>query len=509
MSIKKHPRLLILFISKTSQSYCMENINTLIDLTALAKQSMIERHLLPDFSPEVLREINQITTPAQPHSSDTKDLRGLLWFSLDNDDSKDLDQITYAEVIDSQRFKIYVAIADVDSLVKKNSAIDQHAQQNTTSVYTPTKIFPMLPEKLSTNLTSLNENEDRLAIVVEAEIEKSGELIHYSIYRGYVKNKAKLAYNGVSAWLDGVAAVPELIKTIPDLDKQVRLQDKIAQILREYRHKEGALTLQTIEPYVVIQNETIVDLKATAKNRGRNLIEDFMIAANRSTAIFLKKCQRASLRRVVRIPKRWDRIVEIARQYGTNLPSEPDAKALDAFLKSRQLLDPIHFPDLSLTIIKLLGNGEYIVEYPGKAPIGHFSLAVKDYTHSTAPNRRFPDLITQRILKSTLANQPSLYSDNELEQLAKQCTEKEDEAEKVERKMKKSAACLLLSSKINQDFDALVTGAAPKGTWVRVLTPPVEGKLVQGFEHVDVGDKIRVKLVHVDVAKGFIDFVRI
>lgn len=446
----------------------MQTSDIPIDLTHLAKQDMIERHLLPDFPVAVLNEVNQITSPAKPHSPDIKDMRHLLWFSLDNDESRDLDQITYGEILSDTQFRIYVAVADVDSLVKKETAIDHYAQQNTTSVYTPTKIFPMLPEKLSTHLTSLNENEDRLAIIMEVDVGIDGNLKSYIVYRGYVRNKAKLAYNSVSAWLDGIAPAPELIEKISDLDKQVRLQDKIAKILYQYRHQKGALTLQTIEPYFIFQGQTIADLKAVAKNRGRQLIEDFMISANQATANFFKDHRQPSFRRVVRIPKRWDRIVEIAKQCGTDLPPEPDAKALDTFLKHRYLLDPIHFPDLSLTIIKLLGKGEYVVEYPGEPPIGHFGLAVKNYTHSTAPNRRFPDLITQRLIKSTLANQPAAYSNSELEWLARQCTEKEDDAEKVERKMKKSAACVLLSSKINQEFDALVTGSAPKGTWVRL-----------------------------------------
>lgn len=485
----------------------MQNINIPIDLTLLAKQSMLEHHLLPDFPLAVINEINAINSPAKPNSADIREMRHLLWFSLDNDDSRDLDQLTYAEMTNEGQFVIYIAIADVDSLVKQNSAIDLYAQQNTTSVYTPTKIFPMLPEKLSTNLTSLNENEDRLAIVVEVHIEENGAIKNYDVYRACVNNKAKLAYNSVSDWLDGIAPAPKLIQENPDLDKNVRLQDKIAQLLRQSRHLEGALTLETIEPQAIIRDKTIVDVKVMVKNRGRDLIEDFMIAANRSTANFLKAHQKPSFRRIVRIPKRWDRIMEIAGEYKFNLPLEPDAKALDVFLAERHRLDPIHFPDLSLTIIKLLGNGEYIVEYPGEPAIGHFSLAVKDYTHSTAPNRRFPDLITQRLIKSTLVDEPSPYMDSELEHLAQQCTEKEDEAEKVERKMKKSAACLLLSSKIHHEFDALVTGAAAKGTWVRIFHPPVEGKLVRGFEHVDVGDKIRVKLIYVDIIKGFIDFV--
>lgn len=485
----------------------MHPAENFFDLTELAKQSMIGRHLLPEFSSAALAEANEINEPAQPSSEKVKEMRHLLWFSLDNDDSLDLDQLTYAEEIEENRFKIYVAIADVDSLVKKGSAIDLYAECNTTSVYTPTKIFPMLPEKLSTNLTSLNENEDRVAVIMEIDVDETGFVQASTLYQGHVRNKAKLAYNSVSAWLDGEGPPPKPIEEIAGLEKQIRLQDKIAAILRLYRHRQGALTLQTVEPQTVFKDEMIVEIKPAKKNRGRNLIEDFMVSANQATAHFLNEHQQPSFRRVVRTPQRWDRIVEITQQYDVQLPPQPDAIALEKFLKKQLNDDPLHFPDLSLTIIKLLGNGEYVLEYPGEEPIGHFSLAVKNYTHSTAPNRRFPDLITQRLVKSILADEPVSYTDKELQKLARQCTEKEDEAEKVERKMKKSAACALLSSRINDEFDALVTGSAPKGTWVRVLDPPVEGKLIQGFQNVKVGDKIRVRLIHVDIENGFIDFI--
>lgn len=469
---------------------------------------MLERRLLPDFTAEAIKEVDQIHEAAKPDSPHIRDMRNLLWFSLDNDNSRDLDQVTYAES-NGLAFKIYIAIADVDSLVKKGSAIDHYAQQNTTSVYTPSKIFTMLPEKLSTDLTSLNEKQDRLAIVAEVEVDSDGALTKLSIYRAYVKNEAKLAYNGVSAWLDGVGTAPEAVKNNNELQTQIRLQDKIAHLLRKNRHHLGALTLQTIEPLAIMQDQEVVDVIPVTKNRGQDLIEDFMIAANRSSVSFLNDHKIPSFRRVVRIPKRWDRIVEIANELNETLPPEPDSKALDQFLVKRRLLDPLHFPDLSLTIIKLLGNGEYVVEYPGEQPIGHFSLAVKNYTHSTAPNRRYPDLITQRLIKAAIENLPIPYTNHELENLAKECTQKEDDAEKVERKMKKSAACVLLISKLNQTFDALVTGASAKGTWVRIIQPPVEGKLVKGFEHVDVGDQVKVKLVHVDVEQGFIDFILI
>lgn len=478
------------------------------DLTEIARRSMLEEGLAPDYPADALKEIDLLSTAAKPDSPHIRDMRDLLWFSLDNDNSRDLDQISYAEKKDDRTYKIFIAIADVDSLVKKGSGIDRHAQQNTTSVYTPTKIFSMLPEKLSTDLTSLNENQDRLAVVSEMEVSLEGDLSNFSVYRAYVKNHAKLAYNSLSAWLDGTGPVPETIKNRTDLHDQIRLQDNIAHLLRAFRHRQGALTLQTIQPMAIVKDDRIVDMVPVIKNRGQDLIEDFMIAANRNTVSFLKDHKLPSLRRVVRIPKRWDRIVVIANQLGETLPSEPDAKALDQFLVKRRNLDPVHFPDLSLTIIKLLGNGEYVVEYPGEEPIGHFSLAVKNYTHSTAPNRRYPDLIAQRLVKSSIENQSVPYTGEELERLAINCTQKEDSAEKVERKMRKSAACLLLLSKLNQTFDALVTGASEKGTFVRIIQPPVEGKLIKGFEHVDVGDQIKVKLVHVDVEKGFIDFVR-
>lgn len=480
-----------------------------IDLTELAKKCMAEKHLLVDYPPQLLQELAAITKPAIPDSPSVRDMRDLLWFSLDNDDSRDLDQLTYAVALNEQESRIYIAIADVDSLVKKESAIDRFAQENTTSVYTPTKIFAMLPEKLSTNLTSLNEQQNRLAIVVEVNINNDGSLNTYHIYQAYVCNKAKLAYNSVSAWLDGVQSAPRLIQASVELDKQVRLQDKIAQSLRAYRHKEGALTLQTLESHAIVDDNQVMGIEKTSRNRGKDLIEDFMIAANKSIADFLFIHKIPSLRRVVRIPRRWDRIVALASEYHETLPPEPDAVALDLFLKHRLSIDPLHFPDLSLIIIKLLGNGEYVVQYPGQQSIGHFSLAVKNYTHSTAPNRRYPDVITQRVIKSVLNNQPTPYTESELEKLAKHCTQKEDDVDKVERKMRKVAACVFLLSHINEEFDALVTGSSIKGTWVRTLQIPVEGKLIAGFKNTDVGDQLRVKLVHVDVGAGFIDFVRI
>lgn len=485
-----------------------KNFEMDVDLTELAKKALLERNFLIDFSAEEQNEVNKApsTPPIKPS---TRDARKLLWFSVDNDDSKDLDQLTYAEELSSGRFKIYIAVAEVDHLVPKNSILDRHAGQNTVSIYTPTKVFPMLPLGFSTNLTSLNESVDRAANVVEVEVNSDGSLGGYQIYPALVYNYAKLAYKSVSDWLDGNGAMPASIAKVPGMEEQVRLQDKIAHYLKKYRHENGALTLDTVETETILNNQQIVDIKAALKNRGRDLIEDFMIAANTSTARYLKSRELPSFRRIVRTPKRWDRIVEIAREKGESLPDEPDSKALDLFLTRQRLKDPAHFPDLSLTVIKLLGNGEYIVESVSDAPVGHFGLALKDYTHSTAPNRRYPDLITQRILNAAIKEISSPYELNELIKLAQHCTEREDEAEKVERKMRKSAAIVLLSSKFDETFDAIVTGASNKGTWVRIFHPPAEGKLVQGYQNKDVGDRLQVKLVSLDIEKGFIDFAKV
>jgi exoribonuclease-2 len=408
------------------------------------------------------------------------------------------------------RVKIRVAVADVDSLVKKGSAIDEQARHNTTSVYTPGQMFPMLPEKLSTNLTSLNLNQDRLAIVIEMVVGADGSVQDSDVYRAIVRNHAKLAYNRVAAWLEGSIDVPSEIAAVKGLAENLHLQDKAAQSMKNHRHMKGALCLETIEAKPIFEGDSILDLQAEEKNRAKDIIEDFMIAANGVTARYLSSKKFPSLRRVVRTPKRWERIVEIAGEHGSKLPSEPDSRALEEFLMKEKTADPLRFPDLSLSIIKLMGAGEYVAELPGDTtPTGHFGLAVKDYTHSTAPNRRYPDLITQRLLKAAMTQQPPAYDKDDLEALGKHCTEGEDAAKKVERQIGKSAAALLVESRIGERFDAIVTGAAPKGTWVRLFHPPIEGKLVQGFEGIDVGHRIRVQLIHTDVEEGFIDFKRV
>jgi ribonuclease R len=478
-------------------------------LRRIARRAMAERGLLPDYSPEALAELDRIHAAPTGAGGSVRDLRHLLWSSIDNDDSRDLDQLTVAEALSSGAVKIYVAIADVDAIVKRNTAIDDHARHNTTSVYTAAEIFPMLPEKLSTDLTSLNSEADRLSIVSEMVIEADGSLQDSGVYRAIVRNRAKLAYNGIAAWLEGKGDAPERVTAVEGLAENLQIQDKVAQAMKMFRHIHGALTLETIEARPVFEDDTLMDLAREKKNRAKDIIEDCMIAANGVTARYLNSKMFPSLRRVVHVPKRWDRIAEIAAEAGSRLPAAPDPRALEQFLIKQKNADPLGFPDLSLSIIKLLGPGEYMAEFPGETDEGHFGLAVKDYTHSTAPNRRYPDLITQRLLKAAIAGHPVPYEKDELTSLAKHCTDEEDAVKKVERRVEKSAAAMLLESRIGEQFDCIVTGAASKGTWVRLFHPPVEGKLVHGFEGADVGHRIRVQLVHTDVERGFIDFKRV
>jgi len=485
-------------------------------LQRIARRAMRERGLLPDFSSEALAELGrlQIPTvtgdgPANGSPGIRRDMRDLLWASIDNDDSRDLDQLTVAEAISTDEVKILVAIADVDSFVKKESAIDEHARHNTTSVYTAAEIFSMLPEKVSTDLTSLNFNQDRLSIVVEMTVGADGSLQESHIYQAWVRNHAKLAYNSVAAWLENKAAIPEAIGAVQGLAENLQLQDRAAQSMKKLRHIHGALSLETIEAKPVFDGEQIRALEIEEKNRAKEIIEDFMIAANGVTARYLSADKFPSIRRVVRIPKRWDRIVEIAAEHKFRLPEMPDSKALEEFLISEKAAHPVRFPDLSLAVVKLLGSGEYIAEPPEGDSSGHFGLAVKDYGHSTAPNRRYPDLLTQRLLKAALEESPAPYSKDELDVLAVHCTEAEDAATKVERQVEKSAAALLLESRLGQQFDSIVTGASEKGTWVRLLNIPVEGKLVDGFEGLDVGKRVRVQLIDTNVERGYIDFKRV
>jgi exoribonuclease-2 len=470
---------------------------------------MLERGLDPEFPAQVLIELDRIKGPATPADGSILDLRSLIWCSIDNDDSLDLDQLTYAEAMPNGALKVRVAVADVDAIVRKGSAIDGHAQQNTTSVYTVAETFPMLPVKLSNDLTSLNYEADRMAVVIEMVFAVDGSLQGSDIYRAMVRNHAKLAYNSVAAWLDGAGPMPQEITAVSGLDENIRLQDRLAQRLKVIRYANGALDLETIETRPVFAGEELKGLEAQKQNRAQDLIAEFMIAANGVTARYLDSKKSPSIQRVVRTPKRWDRIVELAYERGSRLPRKPDSKALEQFLVAAKAADPLRFPDLSLSVIKLLGNGEYAVRIPGDNGDGHFGLAVKDYNHSTAPNRRYPDIITQRLLKAAMAGDTPPYKGDELEALASHCTEQESDANKIERQIEKSAAALLLRSRIGDQFDAIVTGATDHGTWVRILNPPVEGKLERGFEGLDVGDRVRVQLTSTDVEHGFIDFKRV
>src|SRR5215207_6309448 len=480
-------------------------------LQDIARRAMLERGLLPDFSPAAFAELARLQTRAGTLDGPAdgpdgiRDMRSALWASIDNDDSRDLDQLTVAEEMDNGSVKILVAIADVDSYVKKGSALDDHAGHNTTSVYTAAEIFPMLPEKISTDLTSLNFDQDRLAIVIEMLVDPDG-VIQDRLYRARVRNHAKLAYKSVAAWLENREAIPDALAAVEGLAENLELQDQAAQRMKDLRHEQGVLSLETVRSRPVFEGDQIRALDMEEKNRAREIIENFMIAANGVTARFLSASKFPSIRRVVRMPKRWDRIVEIAAERKVTLPAEPDSNALEEFLVSEKAAHPIRFPDLSLAVVKLLGSGEYVAEpAEGEVP-GHFGLAVRDYGHSTAPNRRYPDLLTQRLLKAALEGKPAPYSKEALDLLAAHCTEAEDAATKVERQVEKSAAALLLESRVGQQFDSLVTGASKKGTWVRLLHIPVEGKLVEGFEGLDVGERVRVQLIDTNVEQGFIDF---
>ena len=477
------------------------------NLSTIATWAMFSRGLEPEFSHAVKRQVASLKGPATESDEAVRDLTGWLWCSIDNDDSRDLDQLTVIEPLHQGKIRVHVAIADVDALVKKGTPIDEHARQNTTSVYTSALIFPMLPERLCTDLTSLNQDEDRLAVVVEMAFSEDGVLLESSIYRARVRNKAQLAYDAVSAWLADEGDLPEPARRVKGMQIQLRLQDELAQKLRVLRRAEGSLEFETFQPKALFDGDRITDIQQQPHNRARQLIEEFMIATNRCTARFLATHGRASLRRVVRSPERWLRIVQVAQEYGVTLPNEPDGQALETFLANQHKRDPLRFPDLSLVIVKLMGSGEYVVERPGHVPIGHFGLAVHDYMHSTAPNRRFPDLITQRLIKSVLNNAKPAYAHAELADLASHCTAQEDAAQKVERQVRKSEAALLLHSHVGERFSGLVTGQGEHGVWVRILQPPAEGRLTGPLPELRVGQAVTVKLVSTSVERGFIDFV--
>jgi len=479
-----------------------------LDLQATAKEIMLQYGFEPDFPPQVPEQLADLKAhpPQIDAGGDIRDLRNLLWSSIDNDTSRDLDQIEVAERASNGDAKIMIGIADVDAFVPKQTPIDRHAARETTTVYAGVRNFPMLPEELSTGASSLLENQDRLSVVIEFVVDSFGVVKSSSIYRAIVRNKAQLQYNSVGAWLEGKSDAPPKIVAASDLQTQLKLQDEVAQKLKDQRFRQGALNLQTDELQPLMLNGQVIDVVKQQKNRATELIEDFMVAANGVVARELEKV--SSLRRIVRTPKRWDRIVQLAASKGEKLPAQPDSKALNDLLLRRKAADPDHFADLSLAVIKLIGPGEYVLERPGDVAPGHFGLAVQDYTHSTAPNRRFADVVTQRLLKAMLAGQKNPYSDDELTTIAANCTQKEDAARKVEREMSKRLAAVALQKRIGEVFDAIVTGATDHGTFVRIFQPRVEGLLAQGAQGLDVGDKLRVKLTRTDAQKGYVDFAR-
>jgi exoribonuclease-2 len=477
------------------------------DLRAIARRAMLERGFIVDLPAAAQDELKSESEP-DFRSIRVRDLTSWLWSSIDNDDSRDLDQIEYAKE-ENGGIRIYVGIADVDWFVPAHSPLDTAAGQNTTSVYTGVRTFPMLPERLSTDLSSLNEGENRLAVVVEMLVSSDGRVKDSCLYAAIVQNRAQLAYNSVAAWLDNEpgAETPPKIQRNPDLQNQLRLQDKAAQFLRDRRHEAGALTFHTTELKPIMSPEgVVVDLQTKQHNRASLLIEDFMIAANQTTATFLEQRGFPSIRRVVKIPERWDRIRALAAVLGGNLSEQPDARSLEDFLQLQQRTNPLRFPELSLSVIKLLGRGEYMVKMPGGDAPGHFGLAVENYSHSTAPNRRYSDLLTQRLLKAVFAGKRVPYAEDQLRDLATRCTEKEDDANKVERLVKKCAAAAMLRPRVGQEFDAIVSGVNASGMWVRLLHPPVEGKLLSEAKHLDVGHRVRVRLESVNPERGFIDF---
>ena len=477
-------------------------------LHRIAVEAMRTRGLLPAFAPQALREAEAARRQGPERDGDIHDLRRLGWFSIDNDDTRDLDQLSVAEALPGGAARLRVAVADVDALVRAGGAVDEHAGINTTSVYTAAGVFPMLPELLSTDLTSLHEGQERLAVVVDMQVQPDGTVSASELYRAAVLNHAKLAYDGVSAWLDGIGPPPAQVKAMPELARQLRLHDVLAGQLRQWRQSRGALNVKTIAVRPVFRDGRLVDLQPDEKNRAKDLIADLMIAANGATARFLAQQGFPSLRRWLQAPRRWDRLVALAAEYGVTLPVAPDALALDAFLRARREAEPDGFADLSLKVVKMLGSGEYAAAPAGGNGPGHFGLAVADYAHSTAPNRRFADLVTQRLLKAALAKESPPYSAEALTTIARHCTLQEDNASKVERQVLKAAGAFLLHDRLGERFDAIVTGAAPKGTFVRIASPMLEGRVVRGFEGMDVGDGVRVRLVAVDAEQGFIDFER-
>jgi exoribonuclease-2 len=474
-------------------------------LATVALQALRDNDFVPELDDAARRELDGLK-PA-PLTPDLRDLRALPWSSIDNTESRDLDQVEVAEQLPDGAMRVRLGIADVDALVPKGSALDQHAYTNATSVYTGIEVYPMLPVQLSTDLTSLGEGEERVALVIDLVLERDGSPRSHEVYRAMVVNRAKLAYDSLGAWLEGRGAAPDAVARDPKLQAQLWLQDRAASLMKTLRDRAGALEFETVEATAVGSDGKVTALQVTRKNRARDLIEDFMIAANVAIARYLAEQDRSAIRRVVREPKRWSRIVELAAKFGTTLPVEPDSKALADFLAARRAADPLRFPDLSLSIVKLLGPGEYVLDKPGPADDqGHFGLAAHDYSHATAPNRRYADLVTQRLVKAAIAGAPAPCGDDELAAIAAHCTERENAANRVERIARKAAGAILLEHHVGTVYDAIVTGVNKDGTYVRLLSPPAEGRVMRGEQGMDVGERVRVRLIATDPRRGFIDF---
>jgi len=478
------------------------------DLVDRARRALLELGFLPDFPPDAQAQLAKVQQAGAPPSRGAEDLRGLLWSSIDNPDSMDLDQLEWAEALPDGSVRLLVAIADVDVLVPDGTALDRRAGANTASLYTGAAVFPMLPRPLSEDLTSLLPDVDRSSVVIGYRVAPDGTVSEGAVRRALVRNKAKLSYPEVGPWLQGEAPVPPRVAAVAGLEAQLRLQDGATRALRDARLRAGALALRTLEPRPVMSDGRVLDLEDVPDSRSRELIEDLMVAANGVMARFLDGAHRSSLARIVRKPKRWDRIVTLAQGLGTALPAEPDGPALSRFLQQQRRRDPLHFPDLSLAVVKLLGPGEYVLRPAGQDSPGHFGLAANDYSHSTAPNRRYPDLVTQRLVKALLAGGAAPYPDPELDGIAQHCTRMETAIRKLERLMRKVIAALLLHDRVGQTFDGLITGVTEHGTFVRLLKPPAEGRVVRGERGMDVGDRVRVKLLSTDPERGFIDFAR-
>lgn len=475
-------------------------------IAELARQIMIENGFEPDFPPEVEKEARSITGLANSTEQGARDMRDVLWSSIDNKSSRDLDQIEFAEKLDNGDIRLLVGIADVDEYVPQGSAIDKHAAINTVSVYTEAKTFPLLPEELSFDQTSLLENEDRLAVVVELVIKENGDVPGNNVFLALTRNHAKLNYEEVGDWLDEEAEIPEKVRTTPGLEGQIRLQREAAERLHKFRSERGALEFETIESSAIVSGGEIRGLESVRPNAARKIIENLMVAANVEMAEFLELHGSLSLRRVVKTPARWDGIRKVAAERGESLPEQPDALALSAFLDRQRQRDPIHFPDLSLSIVKLIGSGDYVVKVPGVESDGHFGLAVRDYSHSTAPNRRYSDIVVQRLVKAALNGTPQPYSEDGLRSIAKHCNDQETASRKVERKMRKVVAANVMQRHIGESFNAIVTGVTKSGTYARILRPPVDGRIVKGEAGLDVGEKVTVRLLSADPRTGFIDF---